>query len=113
VILAITVVVHCESHAGGRYRRIFIVGSAFVPLLIGVAEQSSMNTIVLTDMPWCVTLGILMDKLVHSIAYRGSDRSKTGDTSKKQNGRDTKKNSMTYRGSVEVRRLDYYDVPEV
>jgi hypothetical protein len=65
-----------------------------------VVEQSSVNTIILTDMPWCITLGILMDKLVHKSAYRGSDRSKMDDTPKKQISRDIEKNSMTCRGSV-------------
>ena len=101
VVLAIAVAAYYETHPGHRYRRFFIVGSAFVALLIGVSEQSSMSTMILTNIPWCVTLGILADKLVHSVlASCGSERVRAGHLSHEGTGWTTEKSSMVCRETM-------------
>jgi hypothetical protein len=101
VMLAIAVAAYCGSHPGGRYRSFLIVGSAFVALLVGIAEQSSLNTIILTDIPWCVTLGILMDKLFRLCRGMLWERQvEVGRQPGEQLGRDMEKNSVVCCGFV-------------
>jgi hypothetical protein len=42
-----------------------LVGSVFVAMFVGVAEGSSVSTTILTDLSWCLTLGMIADMFVH------------------------------------------------
>jgi hypothetical protein len=50
-----------------------LAGSVFVAMLVGVVEGSSLSTTILTDLPWCLTLGMIADMLLHrTIGYAGT-----------------------------------------
>ncbi|KAF2823244.1 hypothetical protein CC86DRAFT_457669 [Ophiobolus disseminans] len=71
LILAIAVTTYYTAHKSHRHRKLFLLGSILVAMMIGIAEGSGVATTILTDVPWCLTFGMLADLLVHRIiAYR-------------------------------------------
>ncbi|OAL56799.1 hypothetical protein IQ07DRAFT_18780 [Pyrenochaeta sp. DS3sAY3a] len=65
--LALALAIYHESRSNHRYRSIFLVGSVLLALLLGVVERSHLNTIILTNIPWCLTLGVATDMLVRTV----------------------------------------------
>jgi len=59
-------VVYCEAHPGHRFRKLFVLGSVFVAVFIGRVEGSGVDSIILTNIPWCLSLGMLLDFFVHN-----------------------------------------------
>lgn len=71
LILALAITAYFERYLKRRNRKVFLIGSAFIALLLGIVEGSSVRSIILTNLPWCLTtglsLGILMNIIVHYI----------------------------------------------
>ncbi|KAF2132134.1 hypothetical protein P153DRAFT_354780 [Dothidotthia symphoricarpi CBS 119687] len=67
LILALAVAAYHETHPGNMRRKALLLGSLFIALLIGVVEGSGTSTVLLTDLPWCLSLGILLDMIVHRL----------------------------------------------
>jgi hypothetical protein len=65
--MTLAAVMYYEAHPRHRHRTAFLFGGVFVAIMIGVMEGSGTDTIILTNMPWCIALGILMDVLIHSL----------------------------------------------
>jgi hypothetical protein len=67
LVMTLAVVAYYEAHPGHRHRTAFLFGGVLVATIVGVMEGSGADTIILTDMPWCIALGILIDALMHSL----------------------------------------------
>jgi hypothetical protein len=67
VAITLTAVAYCEAKSGHRYRRLVILGSVLVAITIGMAEGTSAHSVALTNMPWCLALGMLADCVVYNI----------------------------------------------
>jgi hypothetical protein len=71
LILALAIIAYFETHLKTRNLKVFLIGSAFIAFSLGVLEDSSVRSIILTNLPWCLTsqlfLGILMNSIVHCI----------------------------------------------
>ncbi|KAH8730526.1 hypothetical protein GQ44DRAFT_823248 [Phaeosphaeriaceae sp. PMI808] len=78
--MAMAAVTYYETHPGHRYRNVFFLGSAFVAVAVGIIEQSNMDTIILTNIPWCLVLSILLDFSVHNIIRLLSSSSSGGES---------------------------------
>lgn len=88
----VAVVAYYEMHPGHSYRKLFILGSALVAIFIGIVEGSGMNSIILTDIPWSLTLGMMLDCLVHNfIRVLSSDTAERGISASKEQCHETEK----------------------
>jgi hypothetical protein len=67
VVTVLAVVAYYEAQPGDRHRTAFLLAGVFVATVVGAMEGSSADTIILTNMPWCITLGILMDALMYRL----------------------------------------------
>lgn len=66
LILVAAVVTYYRTHRAHEYWRISFIGSVVSALLLGLLEESSPMTSVLTNVPWCVTVGMVVDEVIHS-----------------------------------------------
>lgn len=75
VAITLASVAYCEAKSGHRYRRLIVLGSILVAITIGIGERMSAQSVVLTNMPWCLALGMLVDCVLYntvSVIYRRS-----------------------------------------
>jgi hypothetical protein len=67
VVAVLAVVAYYEAQPGNGHRTAFLLGGVFIATVVGVMEGSSADTIILTNMPWCIALGILIDALMYRL----------------------------------------------
>lgn len=67
LVMILAVAAYYETHPGHRYRKAFLLGSVVAAITIGVIEDSSVDTMMLTNLPWCLALSILLDTLVQKV----------------------------------------------
>jgi hypothetical protein len=92
LLLTFVVLVYYETDPGHMYRKVFLLGSVMAAITIGVMEQSSVDTVILTNLPWCLALSTLVDTLlwcVHGVTNRC--RSRDSPTSKREHDFGTEK----------------------
>ncbi|OCK78750.1 hypothetical protein K432DRAFT_444408 [Lepidopterella palustris CBS 459.81] len=70
LLLALGCTAFYQLHEHDRYQNIFIVGSIIAAAMIGMLESSGGDTIILTNMPWCITLGLVLSGTVHGLVRR-------------------------------------------
>jgi len=63
--LAITTFYHISKR--DRSQNIFIVGSVLAAMAIGGVDCTSVNSIVLTNVPWCISLGLIASVAAHQV----------------------------------------------
>jgi hypothetical protein len=80
MVTTLGVVAYYEARPGHRYRTAFLIGAVFVATVFGLMEGSSTDTIILTNMPWCIALGMLMDVLLRSLSGSKPRRSREKDS---------------------------------
>jgi hypothetical protein len=80
LVITIVTIAYYEDHPRHRLRKAVLLGSAIVAIFIGTVEGSSVDTMLLTNVPWCVALGILLDLLVHACTSIGSRNTTSTDS---------------------------------
>ena len=69
VVLAVAITTYYRTRLGHRHRRCYLIGSMLMAFVVGGLEGSGVATIILTGIPWCLTVGVLLHALLH-----GADR---------------------------------------
>lgn len=54
-----------ETYSKRKNHKVFHVGSLCAALILGLVEGSSVSIIILTNIPWCLTIALLLDMLVY------------------------------------------------
>jgi hypothetical protein len=67
LLLTLAAALYYETHPGYRYRKIYLLVSVIAAITIGVIEQSSVDTVILTNLPWCLALSTLVDTLLWGV----------------------------------------------
>lgn len=67
LVMALAAAAYHETLSRREHRTTYLFGSALVALLLGMVEQSGVETVILTNVPWCLALGMLLDMLVRGI----------------------------------------------
>lgn len=76
--MILAAVFYYETHLQHRHLNTFFLGSVLSAFVIGVMEQSNMTTIILTNVPLCLSFGVLMDLLIHKSIATKSDSKAEG-----------------------------------
>ncbi|KAF2133137.1 hypothetical protein P153DRAFT_363356 [Dothidotthia symphoricarpi CBS 119687] len=67
LVLAIAVAAWCKTQTSHQHRRHYLIGSMLMAFVLGGIEGSGMTTTILTNIPWCLTLGMLLHFIVGSV----------------------------------------------
>jgi hypothetical protein len=70
--MTLAAVAYHETHPGYKHRKIFLLGSVVAAIVIGVFERSSVDTMILTNLPWCLVLSTITQTVVYSISRTSS-----------------------------------------
>ena len=80
VVLAVAITTYCRSRAGFRSEGYYLVGSMALACVIGMLESSDRATVILMDIPWCLTIGMMLHMVVRGISGRlGTRRTRRND----------------------------------
>lgn len=66
LILAIAIAACYRMQSSHRHRRHYLIGSMLVAFVIGGLEGSGMTTAILTNVPWCLTIGALLQLAINT-----------------------------------------------
>jgi hypothetical protein len=88
LLLTLAAALYYETHPGHRYRKVYLLRSVIAAITIGVIEQSSVDPIILTNLPWCLALSTLVDTLLWG-AYGVANRHQTRERPMSAKGRNS------------------------
>jgi hypothetical protein len=64
--MTFAVTAYCESYTRHWHRKLTLFGSVIVAIVLGGLENSRAETVILTNIPWCLALSMLMSSLIET-----------------------------------------------
>ncbi|KAF3034644.1 hypothetical protein E8E11_004333 [Didymella keratinophila] len=70
IVLAVATATYCRSREGFQYEGYCLVGSMTLACVVGMLESSERATVILMDIPWCLTIGMMLHMIVRGMLRR-------------------------------------------
>lgn len=70
IVLAVAIATYYRSRAGFQYEGYYLIGSIAGACVVGMLESSGRAVVILMDIPWCLTIGIMLHIIVRGTSRR-------------------------------------------
>lgn len=87
--MVLAIFIFYETHPDHKYRKAFLFGGGLTAVIIGVVEKSSIDNIILINIPWCLALATMMNLCALIVTNLVSDASNTPRSSSQSSFRNT------------------------
>ncbi|KAF2114450.1 hypothetical protein BDV96DRAFT_98075 [Lophiotrema nucula] len=68
LVVALVVTAYRAAYDGSHYHDVVLASSVSAAIILGMVEGTTLRGILLTNVPWCLSLGLILSTLSHIVA---------------------------------------------